>query len=159
MSAMSLFLRNLFFTIIHPGVVAGLIPYLILRKENFDLIYKPFSLFQYVGCIFTLSGLTILIYCIASLAVRGKGTLSPIDPTKKLVITGLYRFSRNPMYVGVILILTGESLFFMSIELLAYDAAVLILFNAFIMLHEEPRLKKDFGDDYLHYCKKVRRWI
>ena len=110
----SLFLRNLLFTILHPGIVAGLIPFLILSKEDLDLIFKPVNLYQYAGIIICVTGLVILIICIIGFAVKGKGTLSPFDPTKELVISGLYRYSRNPMYLGVMLILTGETVFFKS---------------------------------------------
>lgn len=156
---LSLFLRNLLFTILHPGIIAGLIPYLILSREDLELIYKPFNLYQYAGIIISVTGFIILIKCIIGFAVKGKGTLSPFDPTKELVISGLYRYSRNPMYLGVMLILSGETVFFTSTELLVYEVVVFLLFNVFIKVNEEPRLKKDFGDTYLQYCNKVRRWI
>jgi protein-S-isoprenylcysteine O-methyltransferase Ste14 len=85
--------------------------------------------------------------------------LSPADPTKKLVISGLYKFSRNPMYIGVMLILVGECAFFSSISLLIYSTFVFIAFNLFILFHEEPRLENDFGAEYQQYRKTVRRWL
>ena len=100
-----------------------------------------------------------MLICIISFAVKGRGTLSPADPTKKLVVTGLYRYSRNPMYIGVVMILTGEAIFFQSVSLWIYLLVVIIAFNIFILLHEEPRLQKDFGEEYKKYCQKVRRWI
>src|SRR5689334_4979197 len=106
----SLFLRNLFFTIIQPGIVVGFIPYWILGSPDASVFKKDFSSIQYIAiCIFTL-GVSVLLYCITMFAIKGKGTLSPADPTKKLVVSGLYRFSRNPMYIGVMLILIGEAL-------------------------------------------------
>lgn len=106
-----------------------------------------------------LTGLLILTSCIISFAIKGNGTLSPADPTKKLVVSGLYRYSRNPMYVGVLLILIGEALFFPMVRLLIYLVFVFVAFNGFIILAEEPRLRKDFGAAYSAYCKNVRRWI
>jgi len=100
-----------------------------------------------------------MVICIYEFAVFGKGTLSPLDPTKRLVVRGLYRYSRNPMYVGVMLMLIGEAIFAASIPLLIYLVLVFIGFNLFILLHEEPRLKRDFAEEYAEYCKKVRRWI
>ncbi len=158
---LSLFIRNLIFTILQPGIVAGLIPYLILGdKVNDIFVQQLFSPeLHNSGIIIFLIGLVIMLTCIINFAVKGKGTLSPADPTKKLVISGLYRFSRNPMYVGVTLILIGEAIFFQSVQLLIYSLLVFLAFNIFTILVEEPRLKKDFGEEYNRYCKKVSRWI
>jgi len=154
---MSLFLRNLFFTILQPGIVAGLIPYWIGRK-NQGWIFNG-SVLQYMGVALFIAGLTILIVCIARFGMEGKGTLSPIDPTTKLVVGGLYKLSRNPMYVGVMLILTGESLFVQNRVLWFYALAIFASFHVFIVAHEEPRLRKDFGQEYKDYCARVRRWL
>lgn len=156
---LSLLLRNLFFTILHPGLVAGLIPFWILGDKMNTLFIQPLQFYHYSGTIVFVIGFVIMLSCIISFAVKGRGTLSPADPTKHLVTTGLYRFSRNPMYVGVTLILIGEAIFFQSIYLWFYLLFVFIAFNIFIMIHEEPRLRKDFGEEYNRYCKKVRRWI
>ncbi|MFN2440899.1 MAG: isoprenylcysteine carboxylmethyltransferase family protein [Chitinophagaceae bacterium] len=155
---LSLFLRNLFFTILQPGLVAGLIPYWILG-EKVKHIAHPLQFYHYTGAIIFIIGFAIMLRCIISFAVEGRGTLSPADPTKKLVITGLYKYSRNPMYVGVTMILIGEAIFFQSVNLWIYLIFVFIVFNIFILLHEEPRLRKDFGEEYKQYCQKVRRWV
>ena len=156
---LSLLLRNLFFTILQPGLVAGLIPFWILGKKRNEIFSKPLQFDQYAGIFVFVIGFIIMLSCIISFAVKGRGTLSPVDPTKRLVITGLYRFSRNPMYVGVIMILIGEAIFFQSASLWMYSLFVLMAFNIFILLHEEPRLRKVFREQYNQYCKKVRRWI
>ncbi len=104
-------------------------------------------------------GFLILMSCILRFATEGKGTISPIDPTKNLVAKGLYRYSRNPMYVGVMLLLLGEAVFWQSLFLAGYAAVVFIGFNLFIIIHEEPRLKRDFGTEYELYFQKVRRWF
>ncbi len=154
----SLFLRNLMYTILMPGLVAGLIPYLIVRDElNKDLF--PLHWFHYLGVILFVIGLVVLIFCIFKFAIEGRGTLSPTDPTKRLVVTGLYRFSRNPMYIGVIIMLIGEAIFTLVVDLWIYSGVVFLLFNFFIMTIEEPRLKKDFVEEYKQYCIKVMRWI
>ena len=155
----SLFLRNIFFTIIHPGLVAGLIPFWILGDKTYEEIAEPFEFHKYIAIVIFLIGLTILLSCIIRFAVEGRGTLSPADPTKRLVIKGLYKYSRNPMYVGVILILTGEIIFFSSSNLLLYTVFVFICFNLFVIFVEEPRLNRDFASEYLNYCKQVRRWV
>lgn len=155
----SLFIRNLFFTILQPGLVAGLIPFWIIGFCIDNFFDSTWQWYHYIGAIVFLIGLVIMLWCIVNFAIKGKGTLSPADPTKKLVIHGLYRLSRNPMYVGVILILIGEALFFLSVELGMYTLFIFSTFHIFILLVEEPRLKRDFGKAYHLYCQEVRRWI
>jgi protein-S-isoprenylcysteine O-methyltransferase Ste14 len=156
---LSLFLRNLFFTILKPGFVAGLVPYWIVRNNLDNILASPKQFIQYAGISVFLIGLVIMFDCIVMFAIKGRGTLSPLDPTKKLVVSGLYKFSRNPMYVGVTTILLGEAIFFQSGNLWYYLLFVFIAFNAFVMLVEEPRLRRDFGNEYYEYCRKVRRWF
>ena len=156
---LSLFIRNLFFTILQPGLVAGLIPFWITGFRIDNIFDEVWQLHHYIGTIVFLIGFVIMLWCIISFAVKGRGTLSPVDPTKKLVISGLYRFSRNPMYVGVTLILVGEAIFFQSVELWIYSLFIFITFNIFTIVVEEPRLRKHFGEEYKTYCEKVRRWI
>lgn len=155
----SLYLRNLFFTILQPGVVAGLVPYFLLRAEQTGKILQPFHFLQYIGIILFLLGFLVMTNCILNFAVHGKGTLSPADPTKKLVIAGLYKYSRNPMYVGVILMLVGEAVFFQSNSIGIYSLLIFCIFHFYIVFFEEPRLKKDFGAEYEQFCKNVRRWV
>jgi protein-S-isoprenylcysteine O-methyltransferase Ste14 len=132
---------------------------LILGDKVNDIFGEPLRLNQYAGAIVFLTGFVIMMICIINFAVKGRGTLSPADPTRKLVVSGLYRFSRNPMYAGVMLILIGEAIFFQTMNLWIYSFVVFIAFNIFIVLVEEPRLRKDFGEEYKTYCNKVRRWI
>lgn len=132
----------------------------MLAKERFRLAFaNPFQLQHYTGMLIFLAGLSVMLHCIARFALDGLGTLSPADPTRRLVTSGLYRFSRNPMYAGVMLMLLGEVVFCGEAYLLLYSAGIAVLFNLFIIYREEPRLKKDFGDDYETYRKKVGRWI
>jgi protein-S-isoprenylcysteine O-methyltransferase Ste14 len=154
----SLLIRNLVFTILQPGIVAGLIPYLVVR-DQFRQTLSFQQPQQIVGLLVFMIGFAAMTYCIYLFAVDGRGTLSPFDRTQKLVVKGLYRFSRNPMYVGVIGMLLGESIFFHGYILWIYTLLVFIVFNGFIFFIEEPRLEKDFGEAYLEYCRKVRRWI
>jgi len=156
---LSLFIRNLFFAILQPGLVAGLIPFWITGFRINNIFDEVWKLHHYIGTTAFLIGFVIMLWCILSFAVKGRGTLSPVDPTKKLVVVGLYKFSRNPMYVGVTLMLIGEAIFFQSIELWIYSLFVFITFNIFSIFVEEPRLRKDFGEEYKRYCEKVRRWI
>ncbi len=152
-------LRNLIFVILQPGIVAGAIPYIIAKKGFSNAMANTFLFYHYLGILTFLVGLFMMFHCIIKFAIDGRGTLSPADPTKRLVISGLYRFSRNPMYIGVMMILLGEAIFTQSLYLCAYSIIVLITFNLFILFKEEPRLKKDFSKAYEEYCKTVRRWI
>lgn len=156
---LSLLLRNLIFTILQPGIVVGLIPYLIAKDIFHYFLHSRFGLLQYMGIAFFSFGIIITLYCILEFASKGFGTLSPADPTRKLVMTGLYKYSRNPMYIGVLLCLIGEVLFAESLYLLIYSAAVFIVFYLFVVTREEPRLLKDFGSAYQEYKRKVRRWL
>ena len=154
---MALFLKNLVFTILQPGLVAGLIPYLIIKE--YDGVYQDCFPIAFWGYVLFIIGLAIMIYCIVSFGTRGLGTLSPAFPTQKLVLQGLYKYSRNPMYVGVLMILIGEAIVFKSIHLSVYTLLVFLGFHLFIIYFEEPRLKRDFGEEYKAYMTEVRRWI
>ena len=155
----SLALRNFFFVVLQPGFVAGFVPYMILKKNFNSGVFQSLLWFHVVGLFIFLAGLCIMIHCVVRFAMDGLGTLSPADPTRRLVVSGLYKYSRNPMYVGVLLLLMGEIVFTQSWYLCFYSIGVFVLFHTFIIFREEPRLKKDFGQDYEVYKKKVRRWI
>ncbi|NUQ25339.1 MAG: isoprenylcysteine carboxylmethyltransferase family protein [Saprospiraceae bacterium] len=154
----SLFLRNLFFTLLQPGIVAGLVPCFLIKKIKIANLDN--SLLQNaVAIALGLAGLILMLDCIRRFATEGKGTLSPADPTKQLVVTGLYRRTRNPMYLGVMGILAGEALFWNNKWLWLYAGIVFLLFHCFIIFREEPRLLRDFGAAYGEYQKNVRRWL
>ena len=155
---MSLFIRNLISAILAPGVVTALVPWIIIRADWSDIL-QNLRFYNIIGLPIFVAGLSILPHCIWKFAVVGRGTLLPIDPTKHLVSSGLYKFSRNPMYLGVISMLIGESAFSMNKSLWLYTLFVVIVFNIFIRLIEEPRLINDFSDEYRQYCKNVRRWF
>ena len=155
----SLLLRNLVFTILQPGLVAGLVPYFLLKIEDKSFLPDVWTFWQFAGIALMTGGFLIMTICILRFATEGKGTLSPLDPTKKLVVKGLYRYSRNPMYVGVDLLLIGEAVFYQSLFLLGYTTIVLTGFQLFIIFHEEPRLKREFGIEYEEYCRQIRRWF
>jgi protein-S-isoprenylcysteine O-methyltransferase Ste14 len=104
-------------------------------------------------------GAAILLKCAWDFAVVGLGTPAPIDPPKSLVVSGLYRFVRNPMYVGVALVLFSEALLFSSPRLLDYALLVGTGFFLFVIAYEEPTLRKKFGASYQTYCRAVPRWI
>jgi len=154
----SLLIKNLIFTLIVPGTVVILIPYAILGPKNYVYALE-WRAVQYFGAMLFLLGLSIYLRCLADFILTGRGTPAPIAPPKHLVVTGLYRFVRNPMYLGVISTLLGIALIFASFPLVLYTAAVWSGFHLFILFYEEPVLRRKFGKSYAHYCDSVHRWL
>lgn len=106
-------------------------------------------------------GAAIYLWCAFwAFALVGKGTPAPIDPPRKLVVHGLYRWVRNPMYIGVLLMLAGEAVVFLEREVFVpYTLAIAVGFMLFVLLYEEPALRSKFGAEYDDYCRRVPRWI
>ena len=105
-----------------------------------------------------LAGLVVVAECFARFARQGRGTPAPPLPTDRLVVTGLYRHLRNPMYVGVTSIVLGQALLFGSRTLVVYALAVAAAFHLFVTAYEEPVLRARYGAEYAAYCAAVRRW-
>src|SRR6266852_4449187 len=154
---MLLFLKNFLFTVFVPGSVAVFIPYRIVVRADPGLVFAPWRLL-WSAPLFLL-GAGIYFWCLWNFAVTGRGTPAPIDPPKRLVVRGLYRRVRNPMYLGILLVLSGEALFFRSRALLGYAGLVFLFFFLFVVAYEEPALTRKFGQDYERYCDSVPRWI
>ena len=116
---------------------------------------------RWLGLLAMGPGAVIALTCIANFVFTGRGTPAPFDPPRRLVTRGLYRYVRNPMYVGMALLLTGEAILFadFSPALIAYAASLLAAVNLFVVFYEEPTLRRKFGADYDVYCVNVRRWI
>ena len=150
-------LRALFFVLLLPGTVAGYIPFRILRSAD-RLNVPAISASSVVAAVLAVAGALILLRCVWDFFAAGKGTLAPIDPPRFLVVRGLYRFTRNPMYNGVIALILGEAWLFRSIGLAEYALLVLILFHLFVVLYEEPALESQFGESYRAYRRAVPRW-
>jgi protein-S-isoprenylcysteine O-methyltransferase Ste14 len=113
---------------------------------------------QWIGAGLVLLGGALAVWCILAFALTGRGTPAPFDPPRRLVVLGPYRFVRNPMYWGAGILLCGAALYYRSLALLGY---ALLLFGAahvFVVLYEEPTLRRTFGADYEAYCRDVRRW-
>ena len=151
-------LRSLFFTIVVPGTVTVLIPYLIVSRRRAALP-GSWDFPQYVALAPIAVGVAILFQCIWDFARVGRGTLAPVDPPKELVVQGLYRNVRNPMYLGVLILLLGEAMLFESVALLEYAIAWFVVIHLVVVLYEEPALRRRFGESYEDYCRSVRRWL
>ena len=113
---------------------------------------------QVVGALVAAAGAALAVACILTFVVVGKGTPAPFDPPRRLVVRGPYRFVRNPMYVGAALALIGAALFYQSMALLAYAGGFLLVAHVFVVVYEEPTLRRTFQADYETYRRQVRRW-
>jgi protein-S-isoprenylcysteine O-methyltransferase Ste14 len=150
-----LFLKNMLFTIIIPGTVAVYIPLIIMRGT---VITSP-PLLLVIGILLMVVGGSIYAWTVWDFASYGRGTPLPIDAPIKLVVRGLYQYIRNPMYLGVILVILGWSAIFASGWLLIYALVVWVVMNLFVSFYEEPQLKMLFGTEYEAYRAAVRRWV
>jgi len=148
----------LLFTILVPGAVTVLVPYLLLSSASHSSS-TSLGLLRFVGLLPLLLGVAAYLWSAGSFALVGKGTPAPIDPPKELVVQGPYRYVRNPMYLGVVLVLVGETLILASPILLRYAALILLAFHLFVVYYEEPNLQRRFGESYAHYCRSVPRWL
>ena len=154
----ALFLETIVFTIVVPGTVAFWLPGMILDSSRL-VILRPWSVSQYVALVLLTAGALMYLRCLWEFAARGRGIPAPIDHPKQLVVTGLYRYVRNPMYVGVLLFLLGEALFLQYLGFLWYTIGWFVFVNLAIVLYEEPNLRRKFGDSYVHYASAVHRWM
>jgi len=149
------YLKTLLFTVLVPGTVAGLVPYWI-RAATGAAPAEP--LLRALALLLAAGGLAIYLWCALDFA-RAAGTPAPIDPPKELVARGLYRYSRNPMYVGVLSLIAAQALYFTSSGTLLYAALLFLAFHSFVVLYEEPTLARSFGAAYQRYRASVPRWI
>jgi protein-S-isoprenylcysteine O-methyltransferase Ste14 len=149
--------RSLLWTLLLPGFLGVYVPwrYFGLRSVQLD-VGDPIHL---LGLLVIGLGVVLLAACIFEFARSGRGTLAPVDPPKELVVRGLYRYVRNPMYLSVTAIVLGEALLTRSRALLLYWAVWFLSANLFVLLYEEPTLRQRFGPSYEAYTQRVGRWL
>lgn len=133
------------------------LPYEILVSSE-NAYRVDIGKFRYLGIIPIAMGIIIYFWCSSSFVFIGKGTPVPFTPTKKLIVTGLYRFIRNPMYIAAVSLLTGEALLFQSIGILIYCLIMFGILNVHVFM-EETFLASKFGLEYENYRRQVPRWI
>ncbi len=112
-----------------------------------------------LGIAVMLAGGTVALACVATFVVRGEGTPAPMDPPRKFVAVGPYKFVRNPMYIGGFIVLAGFGLYQQSPAILLFTLPWLLAAHLFVILYEEPHLRATFGPPYDAYCHSVRRWL
>jgi protein-S-isoprenylcysteine O-methyltransferase Ste14 len=148
-----LLLKNVLFTVLVPGTVAVYLPLSIAprtgARSDAVLIAVPLLLI----------GAAIYAWCVWDFATFGRGTPAPIDAPKKLVVRGLYRWTRNPIYIGVLTAIFGWAVLFQSLRIAQYAIVVGVFFHLFVVFYEEPTLADLFGAEYAAYCSRVQRWL
>jgi len=157
MASVWLAIRSIVWTVMLPGFFAGYVPWRFFGLRQVDLTLRdPLHLLGLIGIAL---GAGLLAVCIWEFAHSGRGTLAPFDPPQHLVVRGLYRYVRNPMYLSVTTIVFGELLLTRSLALLTYWAIWFAAVNLFVIGYEEPTLRRRFGDSYERYTQTVGRWI
>lgn len=151
---MVLAIKNILFTLVIPGTVGVYIPLWIAGQR------APTGGAGWTAAmvLFVIGG-GAYAWCVWDFATFGRATPAPIDAPRKLIVRGLYRYSRNPMYVSVLTVILGWTVMYRAWSLTVYAVGVAALFHAFVVLHEEPALRRAFGDEYEHYCRRVGRWL
>ena len=154
---MFVFVRAVTYATLFIGLVLIYLPARVLSRSG---IRGPAAIGvpQVAGMVIGAAGAVVALWCIFFFAAIGKGTPAPFDPPRRLVIQGPYRFVRNPMYIGAGLTLAGTALFYLWWPLLAYASLLFLMTHLFVLLYEEPTLRRTFGHDYAAYCRRVRRW-
>jgi protein-S-isoprenylcysteine O-methyltransferase Ste14 len=147
--------KTAIFTLFVPGMVGVAIPFKIRQATSPpDVVFFP-----ELAYFFFFAGALIYLWCAWDFSVKGMGTPAPIGAPKKLVVNGLYRLVRNPMYIGVFCLILSEVAISGSLQVLLYLVAVAVCVNLFVLFYEEPHLGEVFGEQYLDYCRRVPRWI
>jgi protein-S-isoprenylcysteine O-methyltransferase Ste14 len=138
-----------------PTIVAGIVPWLLTRWRADE---QPLAL-KLFGVLVLAFGALLVLETTARFAFQGRGTPAPWAPPERFVARGSYRFTRNPMYVGVLALIVGQALLLGRELLFAWAAAAWLLFQLFLLLEEEPGLRRRFGREYEDYCERVPRWL
>jgi protein-S-isoprenylcysteine O-methyltransferase Ste14 len=147
---------SLFFALA-PGFVAGVVPWWLTRWQVRDPLpyWAPLRI---LGVILIVAGVSVLIHAFVRFVVEGRGTPAPVAPTERLVVGGLYRYVRNPMYLAVVAIIVGQALVLGQPPLVVYALAVIVAFAAFVHWYEEPTLRQRYGAEYDEYRRAVPAW-
>jgi protein-S-isoprenylcysteine O-methyltransferase Ste14 len=149
---------SLVFLVLAPGVVAGLIPWWLTRWEVEDPL-PVWAPLRVVGVVLIAVGVLALLDSFRRFVVEGFGTPAPVAPTEELVVSGLYRYVRNPMYVAVAATIFGQGLALGQLVLFAYGAVFVAVVAAFVRWYEEPTLARTYGEQYEEYRRSVPAWL
>ena len=145
------------FFVVAPGTVIGLIPWLLTGWQIHDPL-PYWAPLRVVGAVFLIAGLAVAGQAFVRFVVEGLGTPMPVAAPGRLVVGGLYRHVRNPMYVALLVAILGEALLLGQVSLLVYAAVVGVITNLFVRFYEEPTLRRRFGEQYEAYLRAVPGW-
>jgi protein-S-isoprenylcysteine O-methyltransferase Ste14 len=148
---------SLVFLFLAPGVVAGLVPYWLTGWQVEEPVPHWLPL-RILGLLLVAAGVLVLLHAFARFVVEGLGTPAPVSPTERLVVGGLYRYVRNPMYLAVAATIVGQALALGQLVLLPYAALFAVVAVAFVRFYEEPTLSRRFGAEYDAYRRAVPGW-
>ncbi len=151
-------IKTLIWSIIVGGTATVGIPYLLLTATGASLSLRLLG-FRLFGLVLIILGATIYVWSASTFTFVGKGTPAPFDPPKELVAKGPYQYVRNPIYVFVIIVLVGEAVLLENAALIIYAVLTLLFFHLWVVLYEEPVLRRRFGKSYEAYCAAVSRWF
>jgi protein-S-isoprenylcysteine O-methyltransferase Ste14 len=147
-------------TILYMGIMHGFFTYYFpYQIASRDFLVFNTQFFSYLSIPFYIIGTLIIIWCSVDMIQKGKGTPAHLDPPKKLIVNGLYQYSRNPIYLGALLVLSGYIFWFGSGLMVLYFLFFVLAYQVLITLIEEPILRNTFGREYEEYCQNVPRWI
>jgi protein-S-isoprenylcysteine O-methyltransferase Ste14 len=149
---------SILFLLVAPGIVAGVIPWSISYYRVNSPLFGIAPL-RWLGVLLLILGAVLLLETFARFALQGLGTPAPIAPTRTLVVTGSYRFVRNPMYVAVVALILGQGLALGNAVVLGYGLVVWLVVHLFVLTYEEPTLSYSYGEQYDRYHAHVRRWL
>jgi protein-S-isoprenylcysteine O-methyltransferase Ste14 len=157
MKAIWLLLKNLAFTALVPGFVAGWVP--LRWFERRPRWPEPWGPWQFAGAALIVLGALVYLHCQWLFATRGQGTPAPVDPPRKLVHRGAYRWVRNPMYLAVFALIAGEMVFLRSGHIAVYLTCLACAVHVLVAMFEEEALRRRFGAMYEDYRRDVPRWV
>jgi protein-S-isoprenylcysteine O-methyltransferase Ste14 len=151
-------LGSALFFLLAPGVVVGLIPWLLTEGWQAREPVPYWASMRVLGAVLLVAGLIALVWAFVRFVVEGFGTPAPVAAPERLVIGGVYRYVRNPMYVAVLAAIVGQALLLGQLGLLLYAVAAWVVVAAFVRFYEEPTLTRRFGADYEDYRRAVPAW-
>jgi protein-S-isoprenylcysteine O-methyltransferase Ste14 len=149
-------LKTILFMLLIPGLLLGVMPIWLVQTDS---ALFSFGAFRWLAVPLWAAGTAVMLWCAWAFTVGGGGTPSPTDPPKELVVSGLYHYVRNPIYLGAVAVFLGYVFWHPSRAILLCPALVAVSSHLFVILYEEPHLCKTFGAAYEQYCKSVPRWI
>jgi protein-S-isoprenylcysteine O-methyltransferase Ste14 len=150
----SLIVRNLVFTIVVPGLGGAWVPWWILTRNGHTATPVIWAAVPVIA-----AGAALYGWCVWQFAAVGRGTPGPWDAPSRVVATGPYRWVRNPIYIGALLVVLGEAWLFLSLPLVVYAGIMAVCFHLFVIGSEERTLGRRFGSSYQQYRQTVPRWI